>query len=91
MNPRVTQDEKANGLVSALPWRTSPEEMANNWSKIKNYEDAVRKAGGEPIRLSLQDPVGLQLLLPGLDAFVLPGSPSDVEPAEYGAINRGKF
>jgi len=73
-----------------IPWRTSQEEAANNLPKIRNYEDAILKAGGEPVRLSLQDPAGLQLLLPALDAFVLPGSPSDVEPAEYGAVNRGK-
>jgi putative glutamine amidotransferase len=90
MNPRVTQDERAKRPRVGIPWRTSPEETANNWPKIKNYEDAVRRAGGEPIRLSLQDPAGLQLLLPGLDAFVLPGSPSDVEPAKYGAVNHGK-
>ncbi len=90
MNPRATQDEKAKRPRVGIPWRTSQEEAANNWPKIKNYEDAVRKGGGEPVRLPLQDPAGLQLLLPGLDAFVLPGSPSDVEPAEYGAVNRGK-
>src|SRR5229473_8629337 len=90
MSPADTQVRTASRPRVGIPWRTSQEEAANNLPKIRNYEDAVRKAGGEAIRLSLQDPVGLQLLLPGLDAFVLPGSPSDVEPAEYGAINRGK-
>jgi putative glutamine amidotransferase len=54
-----------------------------------DYEEAVRKAGGEPVLLSLADPVELRDSLPQLDAFVLPGSPADVEPAEYGAANRG--
>jgi len=47
-------------------------------------------AGGEPVLLSLQHPQELQELLPSLDAFVLPGSPADVAPAEYGEVNRGK-
>jgi putative glutamine amidotransferase len=89
MNPRAPQVEKIKRPRVGIPWRTCEEEAANNLPKIKNYEEAVRKAGGEPVRISLKDPAGLQLLLPGLDAFVLPGSPADVEPAEYGAVNRG--
>jgi putative glutamine amidotransferase len=72
-----------------IPWRTSQEEIERNHPKIKNYEDAVRRAGGEPVLLTLSDPLALDLALPTLDAFVLPGSPSDVAPAEYGAVNRG--
>jgi putative glutamine amidotransferase len=90
MNPRALQVENIKRPRVGIPWRTFEEEAADNLPKIKNYEDAVRKAGGEPVRLSLKDSAGLQLLLPGLDAFVLPGSPADIEPAEYGAVNRGK-
>ena len=72
-----------------IPWRTSQEEADGNRPKIKNYEDAVRKAGGEPVLLPLADRVALAGLLPKLDAFVLPGSPADVDPSEYGAVNRG--
>jgi len=73
-----------------IPWRTSAEETEVNLAKTKNYQDAVRAAGGEPVLLSLQHPQELQELLPSLDAFVLPGSPADVAPAEYGEVNRGK-
>ena len=73
-----------------IPWRTSAEQAENNRAKVKNYEDAVSAAGGEPVLLSLVDPAKLQKDLPTLDAFVLPGSPADVAPAEYGSINRGK-
>ena len=73
-----------------IPWRTSAEETEVNLAKTKNYQDAVRAAGGEPVLLSLQRPQELQDLLPSLDAFVLPGSPADVAPAEYGEVNRGK-
>jgi putative glutamine amidotransferase len=72
-----------------IPWRTAQEEAEKNHPKIKNYEDAVRQAGGEPVLLTLSNPVALDRALPDLDAFVLPGSPADVEPAEYGAVNEG--
>jgi putative glutamine amidotransferase len=73
-----------------IPWRTSAEEAENNLAKTKNYQDAVSAAGGEPVLLSLNAQDQLQQLLPSLDAFVLPGSPADVDPAEYGTTNRGK-
>jgi putative glutamine amidotransferase len=73
-----------------IPWRTSAEQAEHNRAKVKNYEDAVSAAGGEPVLLYLVDPAQLQKELPTLDAFVLPGSPADVAPAEYGSVNRGK-
>jgi putative glutamine amidotransferase len=72
-----------------IPWRTSQEEAENNRPKIANYENSVREAGAEPVLLPLHDPAALQRLLPTLDAFVLPGSPADVDPKEYGRMNRG--
>jgi len=73
-----------------IPWRTSQEETEQNRLKIENYEDAVRKAGGEPVLLTLSRPDRLNEELPTLDGFVLPGSPADVDPKEYGARNQGK-
>jgi len=73
-----------------IPWRTSEEEAQGNRPKIANYEQAVRKAGGEPVLIPLNDQPGQQRVIPEMDAFVLPGSPADVEPAEYGAVNDGK-
>jgi putative glutamine amidotransferase len=72
-----------------IPWRTSEEEAQGNRPKIANYEEAVRKAGGEPVLVSLSDLAEQRRLIPTLDAYVLPGSPADVEPTEYGAENRG--
>ena len=40
--------------------------------------------------LSLEHPEGLERQIVGLDGFVLPGSPADVEPGEYGSVNQGK-
>ena len=85
MSPQKLQPPRVG-----IPWRTSAEETAVNLAKTKNYQDAVRAAGGEPVLLSLQHPQELQELLPSLDGFVLPGSPADVAPAEYGEVNRGK-
>lgn len=73
-----------------IPWRTSPEEVTQNLPRLQNYLDAVRDAGGEPVPISLANPEALTGRLAGCDGFVLPGSPADVNPAEYGSTNRGK-
>jgi putative glutamine amidotransferase len=73
-----------------IPWRTSEEEAQGNRPRIANYENAVREAGGEPVLIPLADREQQRRLIPELDAFLLPGSPADVEPAEYGEVNHGK-
>jgi putative glutamine amidotransferase len=87
MNPAATSGSAAHRPRVGIPRPTSREEAKR--SRPKDYEEAVRRAGGEPVLLSLADPLELRDTLPKLDAFVLPGSPADVEPAEYGAANRG--
>jgi putative glutamine amidotransferase len=82
--------ESRNRPRIGIPWRTTEEEGEGNRPKIRNYENAVREAGGEPVLLSLGGPEGLLGQLEGLQGFVLPGSPADVDPTEYGAVNRGK-
>lgn len=89
MSAAMTSGRTSTRPRVGIPWRTSQEETQRNHAKIKNYEDAVRRAGGEPVLLTLSDPLAVDRVLPTLDAFVLPGSPSDVAPAEYGAVNRG--
>ncbi|HTZ46654.1 MAG TPA: gamma-glutamyl-gamma-aminobutyrate hydrolase family protein [Verrucomicrobiae bacterium] len=73
-----------------IPWRTSQEEVAANLPKIRDYANAVSLAGGDPVLLSLAHPESLHEQFADLDGFVLPGSPADVNPAEYGASNRGQ-
>jgi putative glutamine amidotransferase len=76
-----------------IPWRTTKEGASGEqpWQgKNRYYAEAVRQAGGEPVELSLLDPQGLQEVLPVLDGFVLPGSPADIDPREYGRQNTGK-
>jgi putative glutamine amidotransferase len=87
MNPAATSGSTAHRPRVGIPWRTSRDETKG--SRPEDYEQAVRRAGGEPILLSLANPVELRGILPSLDAFVLPGSPADVEPTEYGAANGG--
>lgn len=72
-----------------IPWDTAKAEENGDRRKIAEYESAVREAGGEPIVLSLKQHNGLQTMLPTLDAFVLPGSPADIKPADYGAQDLG--
>src|SRR5579859_2808333 len=67
-----------------IPWRTRDEERQRNVEKLNYYFEAVRRAGGEPEHVSLglsNDKLRQQVA--ELDAFVLPGSPADVDPALY--------
>jgi putative glutamine amidotransferase len=87
MNPAATSGSTVHRPRVGIPWRTSRDETKG--SRPEDYEEAVRRAGGEPVPLSLANPVELRELLPSLDAFVLPGSPADIEPVDYGAANSG--
>lgn len=73
-----------------IPWRTSQEERDNCLPKIAKYQDSVRRAGGEPVLLSLLDEREREKELAALEGFLLPGSPADVAPELYGEVNRGK-
>jgi putative glutamine amidotransferase len=69
-----------------VPWRTAAEEAANRRTKIDNYLNAVERAGAEGVLLSLtsgKDALKRQAV--ELDAFLLTGSPADVDPAHFGA------
>jgi putative glutamine amidotransferase len=74
-----------------VPYRTSAEEAAGINTKHAEYCAAVRNAGGEPIAISLQlDDAKLKSLANTLDAYVLPGSPADVNPALYRTVKNPK-
>ena len=69
-----------------VPWRTAAEEVANQRRKIDNYIIAVERAGGEAVLLSLTSGAeALKREAENLDAFVLTGSPADIDPAHFGA------
>lgn len=68
-----------------VPWRTSIEEAHGRRRAYERYLRAVREAGGEPVEISLSlAPAEVGRLAESLDGFVLPGSPSDVEPRRFG-------
>jgi putative glutamine amidotransferase len=74
-----------------VPYRTASSEAAGEVREYQQYCRAVREAGGDPIPISLRlDDSTLKALLEELDAFVLPGSPADVDPALYGARRHAK-
>src|SRR5216683_4382611 len=69
-----------------VPWRTAQEEAANIRPKIDKYLRAVERAGGEPVLVSLLlSPGELKRRATELDAFLLTGSPADVDPAHFRA------
>jgi putative glutamine amidotransferase len=74
-----------------IPWRTTKEERNATRQKLDYYFAAVRQAGADPVAVSLQlSPAQLADELGRLDGFVLPGSPSDVDPQRYGAAKDTK-
>ncbi|MGA2813864.1 MAG: gamma-glutamyl-gamma-aminobutyrate hydrolase family protein [Candidatus Acidiferrum sp.] len=86
MTPPITPDGIDLPLRVGIPWRTTEEERAGSRQKLDYYFACVRRAGAEPAAVSLeQSPAQLAGQLSHLDGFVLPGSPSDVDPARYGA------
>jgi putative glutamine amidotransferase len=53
---------------------------------LSQYERAVAMAGGEPVRIRLdQPPAEVMKLIERCDAVLLPGSKADVDPAKYDA------
>src|SRR5579862_6435441 len=54
---------------------------------LPQYEQAVRQAGGEPVRIPLdRPPAELMRLIERCDGVLLPGSRADVDPQKYGAV-----
>ncbi|HKV05205.1 MAG TPA: gamma-glutamyl-gamma-aminobutyrate hydrolase family protein [Candidatus Acidoferrales bacterium] len=69
-----------------VPYRTQKEELTGQDGKLEKYLEAVRGAGGEPVRVSLAlEPGDLKRLAQTLDAVLLPGSPADINPSRFGA------
>lgn len=53
---------------------------------IPQYERAVEQAGGEPVRIALdQTPAEVMKLIQNCDGVLLPGSKADVDPTRFGA------
>jgi putative glutamine amidotransferase len=53
---------------------------------LPHYEKAVEDAGGEPVRIPLDQPrAEILKLMQGCEGVLLPGSRADVDPAKYSA------
>ncbi len=58
---------------------------------LPRYEEAVRRAGGEAVRIGLElTPAQVMKQIEGCDAVLLPGSRADVDPQKYGATRHEK-
>jgi len=74
-----------------VPYRTKKEELNGERRKYEYYLESVRRAGGEPVEVSLVLPdAELDRLTRTLDAVLLTGSPADVNPSRYGAAKHAK-
>jgi putative glutamine amidotransferase len=81
MNP----EERTKPRVG-IPYRTRKEELTGDFSQIEKYVTAVNRAGGEPVVISLgRSSPELQHIARTLDAFLLSGSPADLEPSLFHA------
>ena len=69
-----------------IPYRTRNEEVNSTRKSYDHYVESARRAGFEPKEISLgHTKPDLWHLAKKLDAFIFPGSPADVDPAQYGA------
>jgi putative glutamine amidotransferase len=91
MSPADTQLKTPPRPRVGIPWRTTQEQREGKRDKLDFYFQALRRAGAEPLEVSLeQSREQLARQLEELDAFVLPGSPADVDPGRYGASRHPK-
>jgi len=65
--------------------------MKGRRGAYEKYLSAIRAAGGEPVQISLLlSPAELSRIAESLDAFVLPGSPHDLEPRRFGSAGHAQ-
>src|SRR6202521_2721970 len=58
---------------------------------LPQYEEAVRGAGGEPVRIELdQTPLQVMKQMERCDAVLLPGSGADIDSRKYSAVRHEK-
>ena len=81
----------AKAIRVGVPWRSLREEREGKREPFDKYLACLRAAGAEPVEVSLAAGAGaLQAVAPTLDAVLLPGSSSDVDPAWYHATRHAK-
>jgi putative glutamine amidotransferase len=74
-----------------IPYRTRKEELKGHFKQIERYIGAVRRAGAEPVVISLGlSSEHLSKIAQTLDGVLLTGSPADVDPARFGASRHSR-
>lgn len=80
--------ESVPRIAIPIPHSGLPEYVQRS---LPQYENAVRLAGGEPVRIPLdQTPSEIMKRIERCDAVLLPGSSADVDPAKYDAPRHEK-
>jgi putative glutamine amidotransferase len=75
-------------IAIPLPLSGNPEYVARS---LPQYEKAVVMAGGEAVRIPLDEsPAEVMKVIERCDAILLPGASADVDPAKYGASRHPK-
>jgi len=70
-------------IAIPMPHSSDPEYAQR---AIPQYENAVIQAGGEPVRVSLNDTAAqVQRTMESCDGILLPGSKADIDPARFHA------
>ena len=84
-------DSPASAPRVGVSYRTLDEQLTNKRDRYDMYNDAVRRAGGRPVEVPLNlSSSDLANLTATLDAFVLTGSPADVDPVRYHTARHAK-
>jgi putative glutamine amidotransferase len=74
----------------AIPEPTSSNPEYNQRS-LRQYEDAIEREGGEPVRVPAgASPHEIAKLVTHCEGVLLPGSPADVDPQKFGAERHPK-
>jgi len=77
------------------PWIGIPtryHEKSETIGQIRHYIDAVLWAGGLPLLIpSVGDPALIRQYMDHVQGILLPGSPTDIDPARYGAVPHPKL
>src|SRR3989442_1382163 len=94
MIPANSQPSTANRPRVGIPWRTTDEEVKFKTTGLKgktwDYIEAVERAGGQGIPITLKVEEQRSGLVSAFDAYVLPGSNADLSPALYNAARGEK-
>jgi putative glutamine amidotransferase len=89
MNELNVGESRTTAPRIAIPVPHSDREYAER--ALPQYEEAVRGAGGEPVRIELDEtPAQVMKQIERCDAVLLPGSRADVDPQKYSADRHEK-